>query len=74
VIAIQPSSRPRFELPTLESCAFPGEVSAAALQEVTPLKPLDPPDVALDGSLHFGGLAFRDHVVEAFQYRSGTAA
>jgi len=26
------------------------------------------------GSLHFGGLAFGDHVVEDFQYRSGTAA
>jgi hypothetical protein len=24
------------------------------------------------GSLHFGGLAFGDHVVEDFQYRSGT--
>jgi len=26
------------------------------------------------GSLHFGGLAFGDHVVEDFQYRSGTVA
>ena len=74
MIAIQPSSRPRVELPTLESCTFRREVSAATLQEVAPLKALDPPDVAFDGSLHFGGLAFRDQVVKGFQYRSGTAA
>jgi hypothetical protein len=33
---------------------------------VIAIQPLDPPDVALDGSLHFGGLAFRDHVAEDF--------
>jgi hypothetical protein len=58
----------------MESCAFSREVSAAALQEVAALKPLDPPDVALDGYFAFGGLAFGDHGVEDFQYRSGTAA
>jgi hypothetical protein len=38
------------------------------------LESLDPPPVALDGSVHFGGLAFGEHVVEDFQYCPGTAA
>jgi hypothetical protein len=74
VIAIQPSFRPRFELPTLESCAFPREVSAATLQEVAPLKPLDPPDAALDGFFALRPTRFREHVVEDFQYRPRIAA